>query len=47
MDLSGIAETELHRLTAIAASGSQHPLDQAVINYPKDKGVMISNPYSS
>jgi P-type Cu+ transporter len=45
-DLSGIGETELLRLTAIAESGSQHPLGQAVINYDKEKGVMISHPYS-
>jgi P-type Cu+ transporter len=46
VDLSEIGETELHRLTAIATQGSQHPLGQAVINYAKEKGVMISNPYS-
>jgi Cu+-exporting ATPase len=46
VDLSRICKTELHRLTATAASGSQHPLGQAVINYAKEKGVMISNPYS-
>jgi P-type Cu+ transporter len=45
-DLSGIGETELVRLTAIAESGSEHPLGQAVVNYAKEKGVMISNPNS-
>jgi P-type Cu+ transporter len=45
-DLSGIGETELIRLTAIAESGSEHPLGQAVVNYAKEKGVMISNPNS-
>lgn len=46
VDLSGIGETELVRLTAIAESGSEHPLGQAVVNYAKEKGVMISNPNS-
>ena len=45
-DLSGIGETELVRLTAITESGSEHPLGQAVVNYAKEKGVMISNPNS-
>jgi P-type Cu+ transporter len=45
-DLSGIGETELVRLTAIAESGSEHTLGQAVVNYAKEKGVMISNPNS-
>ena len=37
-------ETELLRLAAIAESGSEHPLGQAVINYAKEKGVKVSNP---
>jgi P-type Cu+ transporter len=47
VDLSGIGENELLRLTAIAESGSEHPLGQAVVNHAKEKGIaVISNPDS-
>src|ERR687892_737612 len=39
-------ETELLRLTAIAESGSEHSLGQAVVNYAKEKGVIVTNPDS-
>jgi Cu+-exporting ATPase len=46
-DLSGIGENELLRLAAIAESGSEHPLGQAVVNNAKEKGIpVISNPTS-
>jgi Cu+-exporting ATPase len=43
---NNISETELLRLTAIAESGSEHPLGQAVVNYAKEKGMMVANPES-
>src|ERR687891_1114116 len=43
---NSIGETELLRLAAIAESGSEHPLGQAVVNYAKEKGILISNPQS-
>ena len=47
LDLSGIGENELLRLAAIAESGSEHPLGQAVVNNAKEKGIpVISNPTS-
>lgn len=47
LDLSGIGENELLRLAAIAESGSEHPLGQAVVNNAKEKGIpVISNPAS-
>lgn len=48
VDLSSgiIGETELLRLTAIAESGSEHPLGQAVVNDAKEKGIIVSNPDS-
>ena len=47
LDLSGIGENELLRLAAIAESGSEHPLGQAVVNSAKEKGIpVISNPTS-
>jgi Cu+-exporting ATPase len=48
VDLSDgiLSETELLRLTAIAESGSEHPLGQAVVNYAKEKGIIVSNPDS-
>ncbi|HET7148439.1 MAG TPA: heavy metal translocating P-type ATPase [Candidatus Nitrosopolaris sp.] len=47
LDLSGIGENELLRLAAIAESGSEHPLGQAVVNRAKEKGIpIISNPSS-
>src|ERR671910_818503 len=39
-------ETELLRLTAIAESGSEHSLGQAVVNYAKEKGIIVTNPDS-
>jgi P-type Cu+ transporter len=39
-------ETELLRLAAIAESGSEHPLGQAVVNYAKEKGIVVPNPDS-
>jgi P-type Cu+ transporter len=44
--LSGLGEDEILRLAAIAESGSEHPLGQAVVNYAKEKGIMVSNPDS-
>jgi Cu+-exporting ATPase len=41
-----LSETELLRLAAIAESGSEHPLGQAVVNYAKEKGVVVPNPDS-
>ena len=43
---NSISETELLRLTAIAESGSEHPLGQAVVNYAREKGIMVANPES-
>jgi P-type Cu+ transporter len=41
-----LSETELLRLAAIAESGSEHPLGQAVVNYAKEKGIVVPNPDS-
>src|SRR5918998_371455 len=42
-----IGENELLRLAAIAESGSEHPLGQAVVNKAKEKGIaVVSNPDS-
>jgi Cu+-exporting ATPase len=46
IDLSKLGEDEILRLVAIAESGSEHPLGQAVVNYAKEKGIMVSNPDS-
>jgi Cu+-exporting ATPase len=48
VDLSAgiIGETELLRLAAIAESGSEHPLGQAVVNDAKGKGILVSSPDS-
>src|SRR5919202_915495 len=46
IDLSGLGEDEILRLAAIAESGSEHPLGQAVVKYAKEKGVVVSNPDS-
>jgi P-type Cu+ transporter len=52
IDLSNdetIGENELLRLAAIAESGSEHPLGQAVVNKAKEKGIVaivVSNPDS-
>ena len=44
---SALGEAELLRLAAIAESGSEHPLSQAVIIKAKEKGLAIlSNPDS-
>jgi Cu+-exporting ATPase len=43
---NSIGETELLRLSAIAESGSEHPLGQAVVNYAREKGVIVTNPES-
>ncbi|MGH9975371.1 MAG: heavy metal translocating P-type ATPase, partial [Nitrososphaeraceae archaeon] len=46
IDLSGMGENELLRLAAIAESGSEHPLGQAVVNFAMEKGILVSNPDS-
>jgi P-type Cu+ transporter len=46
IDLSGLGEQEILRLAAIAESGSEHPLGQAVVKYAKEKSVVVSNPDS-
>ena len=46
IDLSGMGEGELLRLVAIAESGSEHPLGQAVVNYAREKGILVANPDS-
>src|SRR5918999_1758243 len=46
VDFSGLGESELMRIVAIAESGSEHPLGQAVVNSAKEKGIMVTNPDS-
>src|SRR5262249_43064639 len=46
IDLSGMGERELLRIVAIAESGSEHPLGQAIVNNAKEKGIIVSNPDS-
>ena len=46
VSLTDIGEQELLRLAAIAESGSEHPLAQAVINKAKENGTPITNPDS-
>src|ERR671915_2278142 len=46
VDLSGLGESELMRIVAIAESGSEHPLGQAVVNNAKEKGIIVANPES-
>jgi P-type Cu+ transporter len=47
VDLSdSMGQNELLRLTAIAESGSEHSLGQAVVNYAKEKGIIVTNPDS-
>src|SRR5918996_1683776 len=47
VDLSdSMGQNALLRLTAIAESGSEHSLGQAVVNYAKEKGVIVTNPES-
>ena len=44
--LSNIGEAELLRLSAIAESGSEHPLGQAVVRKAKEQGLVVANPES-
>ena len=44
--LSDIGQQELLRLAAIAESGSEHPLGQAVVRKAKEHGLIIANPES-
>jgi Cu+-exporting ATPase len=46
VDLSGLGKSELIRIVAIAESGSEYPLGQAVVNSAKEKGIMVTNPDS-
>ncbi|HLG36696.1 MAG TPA: copper-translocating P-type ATPase, partial [Nitrososphaera sp.] len=46
VDLSGMGDNELLRLAAIAESGSEHPLGQAVVRKAKENGIPVSNPNS-
>ncbi|MDQ5877193.1 MAG: heavy metal translocating P-type ATPase, partial [Thermoproteota archaeon] len=47
VDLSErIGENELLRLAAIAESGSEHPLGQAIVRKAKESGLPITNPES-
>jgi P-type Cu+ transporter len=46
VSLTDIGEQELLRLAAIAESGSEHPLAQAVIRKAKENGIPIANPDS-
>jgi Cu+-exporting ATPase len=46
VDLSRLGESELMRIVAIAESGSEHPLGQAVVNSAKEKGIIVANPES-
>src|SRR5919107_1427196 len=41
-----IGENELLRLAAIAESGSEHPLGQAIVRKAKESGLPVSNPES-
>jgi len=43
IDLSGKGENEILRLAAIAETGSEHPLGQAVVNHAKEKGISVTN----
>ncbi|MGA7368474.1 MAG: heavy metal translocating P-type ATPase [Nitrososphaeraceae archaeon] len=46
IDKSKMGENELLRLAAITESGSEHPLGQAIVNYAKEKGIMVTSPDS-
>jgi Cu+-exporting ATPase len=46
IDMSQMGKNEILRLAAIAESGSEHPLGQAVVNYAKEKGISVTNPDS-
>lgn len=43
---NNIGEMELLRLAAIAESGSEHPLGQAVVRRAKEEGIVVQNPDS-
>ena len=44
IDLSDLGEKELLRLAAIAESGSEHPLGQAIVKKAKEDGIILPNP---
>jgi len=44
--LSGVGQGELLRLAAIAESGSEHPLGQAVVRKAEEEGNLVANPDS-
>jgi P-type Cu+ transporter len=44
--LSDVGEQELLRLAAIAESGSEHPLGQAVVRKAKARGIVVAGPES-
>ncbi|HXV45533.1 MAG TPA: copper-translocating P-type ATPase, partial [Nitrososphaera sp.] len=44
--LSDVGEQELMRLAAIAESGSEHPLGQAVVRKAKEQGLVVAGPES-
>ena len=46
VDLSGMGENEFVRIVAIAESGSEHPLGQAIVTEAKARGILVSNPDS-
>jgi Cu+-exporting ATPase len=46
VDLSVMGDSELLRLAAIAESGSEHPLGQAVVRKAREYGMPVSNPES-
>jgi Cu+-exporting ATPase len=46
VDLSGMGENEFVRVVAIAESGSEHPLGQAIVTEAKARGTLVSNPES-
>src|SRR5918911_1247263 len=46
IDVSELGEDEILRLAAFAEAGSEHPLGQAVVNYAREKGIIVSNPDS-
>ena len=46
VDLSGMGENEFIRIVAIAESGSEHPLGQAIVTEAKARGILVSNPDS-
>jgi Cu+-exporting ATPase len=46
VELSGMGENEFVRIVAIAESGSEHPLGQAILTEAKARGILVSNPES-